>query len=221
MKLKRHRMNTKTKKVIAREFLIAISVIILSCISFIHSYIHNKSILNIRERYLLENKIIDQKIKANEALFMYKYKEWQHFNKYTRYEYKMNGNNASDLALYYSERTKNYMNSYDYQGYNDEFKKYLSKYGIKNEKEYIEFMNNYALNQKESDALRNVVKYKERLNKLNVEFKNYYNKVSFFTYEDNVEMYYMYLFYISLILFPIRYLILMIMWSIKIVFESK
>jgi hypothetical protein len=211
-------MNTNTKKIIAREFLIFISIISITIIAFFTTYLYN---------FYLENKIkkIQSEIENNTELisknkFYIKFKSRQNFfnslNVAAELVYKNPDQIWERLEYLYFKDSINYKWNYVWK---DKLKNALYEFGIKNSSEFNMYIKNNIYSKedlsykKASEALYN--------KNQDLEFAKDEIRKGIFDYEDKQHLSLSVFIILFSIAYLFRYLILAVIWSIKTIKDEK
>lgn len=212
-------MNLRGKKIIAREFIFFISCILISILTFSSIYLYNHLIQ--REIEDIQNEIISNtKIKDNIIRQIEQKRERQ--ISYTKaYQKEFNFSNetikSSEIWQMLYLDVKNDSIEYKWNNiWSEKLLNFEKNFGIQSPKELSEFISFNTVNIKNiklSEKIKNEIQLLK--NQRNFNFRKTIDSFKQFEITKNI-------FYFSIfILFILRYIIIGIIWSFKILKEKK
>lgn len=217
-------MQLRTKKIIAREFLIAITCLFISLLYFLGILIYNyrldtqiKDVLEERDTKsnLIDSLSVPFKKKLENQEWFYNESE----KKVIQDKYK-----SSESTDKLWERLS-YLNKADsiiYKWNNvwkNDVKDGLREIGFKDGKAFNLFIEQNSLNNKERDVYDEIISIKKEINSLNEKSSNIEQKK--IEYDQQVESTLQILLLLTLVGFPIRYFLYAIRWSYRILKKKE
>ena len=209
-------MNLRTKKILAREFLLIIICIVISSFGFLGVMAYNGFQNRLLKKLLVEKLFFLNKIQNLESTYTLKIRNQKRF-----YDESVKNNwHTRDwdyLNLWNKLQTLKKSDSINYQWknlYGEEFQEIVkNQFGIQNGKDFENFIGNNSLTKKDNRSQIEIITINSTLKKINDQIKIRQKKV--FQKNEKMEFAFMCLFILGTILFPVRYLLYGIIWSLK------
>lgn len=214
-------MELRTKKIIAREFLVTLTCLLVSFLFFIGTIIYNYRLESQRTDILNE---IEIKTQLTDSLTRpYKEKldnqEWFYTeakNKEAQGDYE----NSQQLWTRLTSLSKADSVIYKWDNvWSKELKEVLREIGFKDGKAFNSFIGKNILSDEESKSFDRIRTLKEEINTLNEKSKNLDYKQ--FDKDNQIESSLAILLIIGIIGFPIRYFIYAIRWSYRVLKQKE
>lgn len=212
-------MKLSTKKIIAKEFLLIISILLVTLIFNISIYPYNYFL----ERNILseDQNILDLRQKANGVLLNYNKKKENHdmFYRLLLVEYDLNESSTkiwTDLTrLYYTDSIPIKFNN----TWEKKLIRLLNNEGFKNGKEFEDFVHENIFTEKDSLDFRYAQSLNDSINLLTNKISGYYNKMIYKSRHREYTLYFLLI--LILIAYPVRFLFIGIKWSINTIKQNN
>jgi len=214
-------MKLRTKKIIAREFLVLIICSLVSILYFIGVLIYNYRFDSQRDDLSSKITTFEQKIDSLVRPFKSKVdnQEW-FFNESEKRVLQSRHENVDQLWSRLSYLSKIDSIIYKWHNYwNDDVINGLNEMGFKSGKDFDLFITKNSLTQNESKVYETVLIFKEKISELSS--KTYSIDKKYFEYEDQIKSSLSVLLIIGIISFPIRYFIYAIQWSYRTLKQTE
>jgi len=214
-------MKLRTKKIIAREFLVLIICSLVSILYFIGVLIYNYRLDSQRDDLSSKITTFEQKIDSLVRPFKSKVdnQEW-FFNESEKRVLQSRHENVDQLWSRLSYLSKIDSIIYKWHNYwNDDVINGLNEMGFKSGKDFDLFITKNSLTQNESKVYETVLIFKEKISELSS--KTYSIDKKYFEYEDQIKSSLSVLLIIGIISFPIRYFIYAIQWSYRTLKQTE
>jgi peptidoglycan hydrolase CwlO-like protein len=214
-------MKLKRKKIIAREFLILLSCVLISCISFIGIYPYNfavelkidkfeKSINHLTD----EIKSLENSISSKLSKQKWYYNENEKRNSIGRY------NSYSELwkRLENIQKSDSIVFKWNYV-WNTDLIRIIKEIGFETSMDFDKFIFDNTLNSNELKILEKIENKKTEITNINNKNRNKENKIM--NINDQINFALLFLVITGIIAFPMRYLFYSIKWSIRTIKQKE